>query len=298
MKWWPFGNEDRAKPEPAVQPAPPAQRTPSIEEVLGDRLAEVQALARPRIRLVPSTKAGTAPAGRTKLGGLPDLPEGMEWPTLKGNPLAFVAQIDLEALSGSTGTQALPEDGLLLFFYDVELQYGFVDYGRIGYWQVVHATGPVSPRNVPSAQHEPLTYYEVKLSPVCDVQLPNPESLENRISIDKELLDEYYDAWYGQPGPAPQHQMLGFPQPIQNDPFEECQVEANALNVAGRKGVLDPAWPSLQEGVKDWRLLLQVDSDEDAGMMWGDVGMLYFCIRERDLEMARFDKVWMIFQCS
>jgi uncharacterized protein YwqG len=32
-------------------------------------------------------------------------------------------------------------------------------------------------------------------------------------------------------------------------------------------------------------------------MMWGDLGMLYYWIREEDLAARRFDRVWGISQC-
>jgi hypothetical protein len=53
----------------------------------------------------------------------------------------------------------------------------------------------------------------------------------------------------------------------------------------------------LESGRYDWILLLQLDSDDDAGMMWGDVGMLYFWIKREDLKKENFDNVWMILQC-
>jgi uncharacterized protein YwqG len=45
------------------------------------------------------------------------------------------------------------------------------------------------------------------------------------------------------------------------------------------------------------RFLLQVDSDDAAGMMWGDAGMLYFWIRDDDLAARRFDRAWCVMQC-
>ncbi len=42
---------------------------------------------------------------------------------------------------------------------------------------------------------------------------------------------------------------------------------------------------------------LQVDSDDTAEMMWGEVGVLCFYLREGDLRERRWDRAWMIFQC-
>jgi uncharacterized protein YwqG len=53
----------------------------------------------------------------------------------------------------------------------------------------------------------------------------------------------------------------------------------------------------LEAGADDWLLLLQLDSDGTADVLWGDVGMLYFWIRRQDLQEQRFDKVWMTMQC-
>lgn len=47
-----------------------------------------------------------------------------------------------------------------------------------------------------------------------------------------------------------------------------------------------------------WQLLMQLDSEDEAGMMWGDVGKIYFTIREQDLKSLSFDKTWMNWQCS
>ena len=49
---------------------------------------------------------------------------------------------------------------------------------------------------------------------------------------------------------------------------------------------------------KPWRLLLQLDSCEDLGMMWGDMGLVYFWIRQEDLQARRFDRTWVILQCG
>jgi uncharacterized protein YwqG len=47
----------------------------------------------------------------------------------------------------------------------------------------------------------------------------------------------------------------------------------------------------------EWQLVLQIDSDIDVGMEWGDVGRLYVCARKQDLAARRFDRCWTVLQC-
>ena len=75
---------------------------------------------------------GSAQAfGRTRLGGVPDAPDGFQWPTRlrtgvrygdrieAGAPLSFVAQINLAELPPVDGAEPqLPTRGMLWFFYD------------------------------------------------------------------------------------------------------------------------------------------------------------------------------------
>ena len=51
------------------------------------------------------------------------------------------------------------------------------------------------------------------------------------------------------------------------------------------------------EAADIWQLVLQIDSDIEVGMEWGDVGRLYLCARNRDLAARRFDRCWMVMQC-
>ena len=54
----------------------------------------------------------------------------------------------------------------------------------------------------------------------------------------------------------------------------------------------------MRQGAADWRLLLQLDSDDGVDFMWGDAGVLYFWIREADARAMRFDRVWLVLQCA
>lgn len=94
------------------------------------------------------------------------------------------------------------------------------------------------------------------------------------------------------------HKLLGHPDQIQGDMQLECQLVSNGLYCGDSTGYQDPKRKILEKSVKDWRLLFQVDSDESCGMMWGDVGRLYFWIKKDDLKNKDFEKAWMILQCS
>ena len=44
-------------------------------------------------------------------------------------------------------------------------------------------------------------------------------------------------------------------------------------------------------------LLFQMDSDEDLNVMWGDLGIIYFCIDKEDLENKAFSNTKFTLQC-
>ena len=92
--------------------------------------------------------------------------------------------------------------------------------------------------------------------------------------------------------------MLGHPDEIQGDMKLECQLVTNGLYCGDSTGYEDPRAAELEADASDWRLLLQVASDEDAGAMWGDLGRLYYWIRDQDLRRGAFDASWLVLQCT
>lgn len=77
----------------------------------------------------------------------------------------------------------------------------------------------------------------------------------------------------------------------------QCQLVSNGLYCGDPSGYNDPRAKELESGASQWRLLLQVDTDEESEMMWGDCGRLYFWIRDEDLRKRNFGAVWMILEC-
>jgi uncharacterized protein YwqG len=92
--------------------------------------------------------------------------------------------------------------------------------------------------------------------------------------------------------------MGGHPNEVQGPVDLEAQLVSNGIYCGDAKGYNEGRKRGLDAGAADWKLLLQVDSEERAGMMWGDMGRLYFMIHKGDLQHRRFDDVWLILQCG
>jgi uncharacterized protein DUF1963 len=96
----------------------------------------------------------------------------------------------------------------------------------------------------------------------------------------------------------PAHQVTGFPSPVQGDCMElECQFASHGVYCGDAKGYESKEGAALKGGASDWKLLFQIDGDDDLGAMWGDAGNLYFWVQEQEARAARFGNVWLVLQC-
>lgn len=257
-----------------------------------------------RFRTVPLGQESLAP-GSSKAGGNPDLPDDVEWPRKEGRPLSFILQINLTDLHVYECAAVLPSQGLLSIFYDAEDQpWGFDPKDRDG-WKVMYSDAPATAlgrRDSPQGDSEALGFRECRLFFEPFVSLPPWEVFE---SVRPKLTDDEFDLLEAfqrqlQPEDATglHHRMLGHPDRIQGDMTLECQLVSHGLYCGNASGYEDARAEKLEETKHVWKLLLQVDTDDNAEMMWGDMGRLYFWIREEDLARRDFDKAWMILQCS
>ena len=233
---------------------------------------------------------------KSYLGGNPYLPSYVEWPAKEGNRLTFLASLDLEEIAETGAISWLPTSGKLLFFYDVENQPWGFDPADRGGWSVVYvkeissdgdAQGPILPHQL-----------FVDLEKVQS--LPGWERLgEFGIELDDADIDTYIDGSLEWCGDGEQHHIGGYPTPVQGDQMElECQLAANGIYCGDGSAYQSEEAKSLEPGAKDWRLLLQLCSDDDLDVMWGDAGDLYFWVREQDSLKGDFSNVWLVLQCS
>lgn len=249
---------------------------------------------------VPALHLRAADAGGfSKLGGLPEMPPELPWPEWKGKPLAFLAQLDLGEIHQAMPSW-LPESGCLYFFYVQDQSAWGFDPEDIGAWRVLFtlaARSELTDRSAPPGLEEECRFRPQPIRLHRFQSLPDSERFEA-----KGLSDDDSETYLGvrtEPFEnLPMHQMFGFPNAVQNDDMEnECQLASHGIYLGDAEGHKDSRAAGLKEGAKDWKLLLQLDSDDNLGWMWGDVGMLYFWVRESEASRGDFSKAWMVFQC-
>jgi len=224
--------------------------------------------------------------------GDPRLPAGTLWPEKDGHKLDFLACIDLETLARVHAVSWLPKVGSLKFFYATDpAPWGF-DPKHRGSWAVLF--DPESPTEL----GPPLTRQNIELRKIRsypDTQRTDMQSID----FTDEELDAFGDLQEREFSGLPAHQLFGYPMPTQGDSMElECQLVSNGIYCGDEKGYKCDRAKELQNGAADWRLLFQIDTDEKLEFMWGDGGHLYFWIREEDARANRFERTWVILQCT
>jgi uncharacterized protein YwqG len=261
---------------------------------------DIDRLARPSIRLI-ATKADESlmNPGASKLGGVPDLPPGTAWPELKGGPQSFIAQIRLDDVRQYDSEKALPQSGMLWFFYDAQQETYGADPADRGGWQVLFKDGDLTnlqktpfPAKLPAASKFNVCSFgfasEITFSQQPPLEIPNLDWTDE----DQKKYESVLSSFASQADRAtPHHRMLGFPDTIQDDMRLQCQLASNGVTDTN-----DPKAAALSKGATDWQLLLQVDTDEEIGMRWGDAGMLYYWIKSADLQTRHFDASWLVLQ--
>ena len=265
-------------------------------------LDSLQKLVRPALRLetrkVPQADLAL---GQSRLGGEPDLPPKFSWPVYKGKPLSFIAQVNLEAVARVMSTAPLPKRGHLWFFYAADQDnWGFDPKDRGS--SVVHYEADVAlerralPRELPAqGRFQPCA---IVMSSYVDI--PSMEDQRNPLmGLDDDAFDNYTEVQDQLAAPSNDvaHKLLGHAQTIQGAMELECALTTNGIYTGDGRGYKDRRAAKLAQSQYDWRLLLQIDTDDSAGMMWGDAGRIYYWIREQDLLERRFDRSWLVLQC-
>ena len=278
---------------------------------LGEFWAQLAPHCRPSIRVLPQAGPSEVPLalGTSRLGGPPDMPAAAAWPTWHGRSLSFVAQLNLAEVAPHDVRGLLPATRWLAFFYDALKQpWGNnpADCGRavVQYYPATEAlaTRPLPP-DLTAEAYSAFSMAALTFAP--ELTLPNP--WDEDLPLPEEDFTEEQRSAYGfllltQHGDGTSR-LLGNSDNIQGPMRAQCvlaswsaghpdnqrqtqELSAEQLTVAAR------------QAAGEWELLLQLDSYEnEANMMWGDMGRLYFWINRADLARRDFSQVWQLLQC-
>jgi len=200
---------------------------------LGNLAPILSRYEKPSIAFWLSDASAEALIPRSKLGGLPLLPSGFEWPRSGARPLDFLLQIDCVEVAAIDGHGMMPTSGLLTFFYDLENQpWGYDPQQLDGYQVVLIDDNDLVSTPLPSSEYH---LHELTLQFGPGQTLPHLGSLdygrfEAEARLRREEWDKYFDfltAYELQfyPLVSGRHRMLGHSANVQGDmQLEGCYV--------------------------------------------------------------------------
>lgn len=242
-------------------------------------------------------EGGCAP-GASKMGGCPDLPVGMAWPRMPGGTaMSFIAQINFAQVHPCDTEGRLPRKGMLWFFYDCSddgMPWGYDPKDADG-WKVIYAEdAELEPAEEPDDLE--VTFSEARISFESRIDLLGTDSdICDDLDLPDEEMDDYFDWMDEREGAC--NKLLGHSDNIQGGMELECEYVTNGIYCGDPSGYEKAKRLGLNKNAAHWNLLMQVESNEELGMMWGDMGRLYLWITEEDLKARRFENSWLILQC-
>lgn len=245
---------------------------------------KILATRRPFVRVKAQPSRATS-LWESKVGGAPYLPKGTPFPTAPdGRELFFLAQINFADMPRLA---PFPEKGMIQFYlYDDDL-YGmdFDDGERQDTFRVLFFPELLQDEKALQTQfsllrdHDLLPYHpetahpltfamEEEVVPVTDYhfwEVFGQDFFQQFGEAEWDVMEEY-----GKKVRPQGHKIGGYAYFTQDDPRR-------------------PEDPML--------LLFQLDSDEPMDLMWGDMGVGHFFIREADLKRGDFSRVLYDWDC-
>lgn len=269
-----------------------------------DRLVPyIQKLTQNSIRLHATAVDETAlTVGTARIGGLPDLPAALSWPQQQGKPLSFIAQLQLAELRSYDTDHLLPAAGMLWFFYDASQQTFGENPGDSSGWTVLFSQDLTKLQRVPAPASLPKT----SLFKACSLRYTNELTFTQQPQLeipslpwttqDQQKYEQFLATVSASTGTDPdpfKHRLLGYPDTLQDDMRLQCELVTHGVQDEN-----DPRIATYQKSAAQWHLLLQIDSDEQAGMRWSSNGMLYYWITRSALQTCHFAQTWLVLQAE
>lgn len=259
---------------------------------LADRAGQA---ARPTVRIGRRPTRLPKGLGTSRLGGPPDLPRGIRWPSCRGRPQTFLGQIRVRDLPPAAQALRRP-GGRLWLFTHVEVDSTEPSYGV---WagdctRIIHAAAGTRLRRTPRPRMT-LRLQPAVLRYRIGTDIPDVSIDTGRLSPplhDVAIPDDRQEAWWEMRSALQQ----GAPQNRRDPLFEDLSHRL--------LGYVDPpnggnhCWERTEDPADAWQHLMTFGYDPGIGFEVADGGRLQVAISAQDLQQGRFDRVCGIFDSA
>ncbi len=264
-------------------------------------------ISKPSVRLISiPTEEDNIGIGASKFGGRPDLPKDFHWPEWKGMSLSFIAQINLSEIGSLDEEGILPRSGILYFFYDAADQtvWGF-DPDDKGSFRVVFADmkkADLQRWSFPEDLPDDYRYDTGLMKFSAETTIPSLDSVfVDDLELDESEIETYVmleEERRITTEDCTINRLLGYSDPVAGEMETLCTLVSHGQYCGGPIEIEEDQLDFYLKDAKEWQLLLQVDSLDKLGFMWGDGGRIFFWIRKQDLKNLDFTKIWLVKQSN
>ena len=184
-----------------------------------------------------------------RFGGLPDVPPGFVWPyfetdtyedkEVKPHPLSFIAQFDCAALANMDTEGLLPHEGILSFFYEMESQCWGFDPKNAGcakvYWFPDKSV--LAPASFPEDLQDYNRFPDFPIRGSRQISYPDysdafPNGYDPENPDNYEEYEKVFAGLAGKGEGEPFHKLLGWPNIIQNNMTQQCELVSRGHTAA------------------------------------------------------------------
>lgn len=255
---------------------------PAAMEPFREKLLETR---QPFVRAKSQMSRNTRP-WESKVGGMPYLPQSTAWPkSPDGRELVFLAQLNFAEMPP---LPPFPEKGIVQFYISDDDLYGMdfdngenPDTFRVLFFEEIEASASAL------QNHIPLRSFDEDLLP-HHPEISHPlsfELAEEVVPITDYCFYQYFGGDFFRQFGEQEWDVMG---------AYEKAVRAQGHKIGGYAYFTQDD-PRRRED--PMLLLFQLDSDEQMDLMWGDMGVGHFFIREKDLLAKDFSRVLYDWDC-
>jgi uncharacterized protein YwqG len=224
------------------------------------------------------------------LGGVPDVPDGWQWPRSVDGYLRFLAQVNLQDLARFHGAELLPRSGLLSFFYGPEL-FDAANASDFDVARVYHfASDSLKTATVPEGAVSPATPYSLTFQQIW--ALPEDKWNLATKNLYADIPDHEHEDFardlieIGDAAGA--MLLLGYPSREQERFLEyECEAYRQGYEYDSMDGSVD----QIAGAAAQWQLLAQFSLSWEQVWPDGNDGYLHYWIRKSDLANKDFSQI-------